>query len=714
MRGSLFNSLLALALALACAGPFCAPLSAAEAIKTADGALEVFTLKNDLMRWTGQGLRDSLGRVVVPVDTVELTRLPGGGWLSRAGLGGELLDARGKRIAGPFEYVEPPQPSLDVMLIGTEGSPLLGGKGGLVREDGRVMAEPVYIELDALEGTGLFSFQRARRTGAMNAQGRIVLEPLNDSVKALASLLEVTRRGQSALFGRNGKALTQFRDGVDYEAIEGSPWIRECIRAVGEQTGEQAVDEPRCRLLDETAKPALPGEFSEVRYLPQARRWVAIAYRKAKDGEESPLRYANRAVLLLDEAGRRVAELQARSIVQTEAERLVVTVATPDGADEREGLADRDGRWLVKPEYDKIGTLPIAFSEQDGNKAPPEFFTLRWGEGTRYHAGVVDADGRVILPMADMQVIARYPSLAVYIVKLGDKTGVIDSAGRWRIQAKHADTAPNSDLPAPYVMFSDSDYSGQGEDRDRYTLYDLRSGKPVFAGDYQYISPEDSYWPLGLKAPWPEFVIVDAQRGGKHGVIDMEGNVVVPFEYYNIDSPDRWGRVTVYRDKDDENGRQVDGLSPHKAARLRDMLSRQIREQQAPVSSVHAPYAGRYVPAQYVDAAQVQAAARRGALSRPVAPMILVDASTAILDLGMIGDRKGPALDYLEYYCERENGFDILMPGADVSNVACADPEAPRLILQAVGEEWNCGTCKDYGLPERWRRTDPAPDPNLP
>ncbi|QWF16524.1 WG repeat-containing protein [Lysobacter capsici] len=707
MRGSLFKSLLA----LVCAGSLCAPLSAAEATKSAEGALEVFTLNNELTRWAGQGLRDAQGRVVVPVDTVELIRLPGGGWLSRAGLGGELLDARGKRIAGPFEYVEPPEPSLDVMLIGTEGSPLLSGKGGLVREDGRVVAEPAYAELDALEGTGLFSFQRARRTGAMNAQGRIVLEPLNDSVKAVASLLAVTRRGQSALFDRSGKALTQFRDGVDYQALEGSPWIRECIRPVG----EDVVDEPRCRVLDETSKPALPGEFAQIDYLPEAQRWVAIPYGKAKGGDESAPRYANRTVLLLDKTGRRVAELQARSIRQTQAARLVVTVATSDGADEREGLADRDGRWLVKPDYDRIETLPIAFAERDGNKAPPQFSTLRWVEGIRSHAGVVDADGRVILPMAERQVIAHYPSLALYIVKLGDKTGVIDSDGRWRIQAKHSGTAPNSDLPAPYVMFSDTDYSGQGEDRDRYTLYDLRSGKPVFAHEYQYLDPQDSYWPMGLKAPWPEFVVVDAQRGGKHGVIDMEGKVVVPFEYYNIDSPDRWGRVTVYRDENDENGRQVDGLSPQKAARLREMISRQIREQQAPVSSVHAPYAGRYVPADYTDAAQVQAAAQRGALSRPVAPMILVDASTAILDLGMIRDRKGPELDYLEYYCERDNGFDILMPGADVSDKACVDPEAPRLILQAASEQaWTCSTCKDYGLPERWRRTDPAPNPNLP
>lgn len=707
MRGSLCKSLLA----LVCAGSLCAPLSAAEAAKSAEGALEVFTLNNALTRWTGQGLRDAHGRVVVPVDTVELIRLPGGGWLSRAGLGGELLDAHGKRIAGPFEYVEPPEPSLDVMLIGTEGSPLLSGKGGLVREDGRVVAEPVYIELDALEGTGLFSFQRARRTGAMNAQGRIVLEPLNDSVKAVSSLLEVTRRGQSALFDRNGKALTQFRDGVAYEAIEGSPWIRECIRPLG----EDSVDEPRCRVLDETSKPALAGEFAEIAYLPQAQRWVAVAYRKADGGGEPPLPYANRTILLLDQAGRRVAELQARSVLQTQAARLVVTVATPGGADERQGLADRDGRWLVKPDYDRIEPLPIAFSERDGNQAPPQFSTLRWGEGTRHHAGVVDADGRVILPMADMQVIARYPSLEVYTVKRGDKMGVIDSAGRWRIEATHTETAPNSELPLPYVMFSDSDYSTKGEDRDRYTLYDVRSGKPVFAGQYQYLDPQDSYWPMGLKAPWPEFVIVAAQRGGKHGVIDMDGNVVVPFEYYNIDSPDRWGRVTVYRDENDEVGRQMDGLSPQKMARLRDMLSRQIREQQAPVSSVHAPYAGRYVPTQYLQAEQIRAAAERGALSRPVAPMILVDGSTVILDLGMIGERKGPTLDYLEYYCARENGFDILMPGADVSDVACADPDAPRLILHAAGEqEWSCGTCKDYGLPERWRRTDPAPNPNLP
>ncbi|MBW8808585.1 MAG: hypothetical protein JF591_07065, partial [Lysobacter sp.] len=52
MRGSLFKSLLA----LVCAGSLCAPLSAAEATKSAEGALEVFTLNNELTRWAGQGL----------------------------------------------------------------------------------------------------------------------------------------------------------------------------------------------------------------------------------------------------------------------------------------------------------------------------------------------------------------------------------------------------------------------------------------------------------------------------------------------------------------------------------------------------------------------------------------------------------------------------------------------------------------------------------
>ncbi len=698
-------------LALACA---VSPVAeAAKAQAPASAALEVFTLRNTLANWSAQGLREAGGRVVFPAQARELVPLRGGGWLARIGLGGEVLDARGQRVAGPFDYVEEPDPALDVLLIGIGGSPILDNKGGLVRNDGTVVAAPDYLGLHSIKGTGLFAFQRARRFGAMDAQGRIVIEPVHDSLDALGPLVLAGRRGQWALFDRSGKALTEFRDGVAYQSIEGLDWIRECV-AVAVDDVEPA---PRCRVLDAKLKPAFAGEFSQIDYLPSVQRWVAAPYvaRSSEDNIHSLA--SNRKLSLLGPDGRRIAQLEAVAIRAADAGRLIVSIADSKGYRELQGLADRDGRWLFAPKYHRIDTLQVAFSHRiDGQTPPVQFSVLHWVDGGDYQTAVIDADGRTVLPMSDKQISEHYPSLGLYLAKQGELTGVLDRNGQWRIAPRKGSIAPNSSLPPPYLMFSEYDYSGDSGERSRYTLYDLRSGQPALPGDYNYLSPEDSYWPLGLKAPWPEFVIVNAQRGGKAGVIDLHGNVVVPFEYDNINSPDRWGRVTAYRDGgDNDKGTLVDGLPPQRMAELAERVSRQIREQHAPLASAHAPYAGRYVPVEYTDAAQVQAAAARGALSRPVAPMILADGDTAILDLGMVRHPKRPQLDYLEYYCPREDGFDILMPGAGLSEDACAEPKAPRLALRnAGGEEWNCTNCAGYGLPERWRRTDPAPNPALP
>lgn len=699
-------------LALACAASSIAS-AATPAVASAD-ALEVFTLENTLIHWRAQGLRDARGRVVVPADTVELSPLPGGGWLSRAGLGGELLDARGQRVAGPFVYVEQVDPALDAVLIGTEGSPLLGGKGGLVRSDGKVVAEPVHLRLDYLAGTGMFAFQRARRTGVMDAQGRVVLEPIYDSVTALPPLLLASKQEQVAVFDRNGKDLTGFQRGLVYQEIKGTPLIRECREPVSEN--DDAL--PRCRVLDAALRPAIAGEFSEIEFLPGVRRWVAVPWRKSVPEDlETSSESSNRTLLLLDEKGQRKAELQAQSITESEG-RLLITVAGPEGSYERRtGLADADGRWLFKPDYDQIEPMAIAFGERRDMSEPVSrrFRVLHWGEGGGYGTGVIDADGRLLMPLSDVQILEHYPSLDIYVAKQGDKVGVIDAKGQWRIPARHQQTAPNSTLPAPYLLFADYSYASEDDDENRYTLYDLRSGQPVFKAQYDYLSLEDSWWPLGLRAPWPEYVIVSASKDGRRGVIDLDERIVVPFQYHNIDSPDRRGQVNVYRDEDDMRGQPRDGLPAAKVASLREQVSREIRAQQAPLASAHAPYAGRYVPVIYTDAAQVSAAAAKGALSRPVAPMILVDSETAILDLDMITDRKRPPLEYLEYYCAREDGFDILMPGAGTSEDACADPEAPRLVLRpAANDEWECGTCAGFGLPPRWRRTDPAPNPALP
>lgn len=692
-----------------------------------EARLQVFRTENPLLDWVAYGLRDARGRIVVPATREHLTPLPGGGWLRGGGYGGgELLDAGGRRLAGPFTYIVSTSPELDVVIAGPNGAPdLEGGQGLMLRGDGQVIAGPLYA-LKYLEGTGLFSFQRARRTGVMDAQGRTVLEPLYDGVEPMQEKLLVRQGDQVALFDGQGRNLSGFRGDTSYSAMAGMGLIRVCNGASDQDDFPAA----RCRVMDGRWHPAIPGEFSRIDYLPEIQRWIAAPYRSPGDedsGETAGVdSHRDRLYLLLDEQGRRVAGLQAMAVRGTEAKRLLVTVDNPEEPyGDRQGLMDRDGRWLSRPESGALSVLPVADAEvHDGVAAAPQFLRECRNADGSVRSSVIDADGQVVLPPFDGQIRQRFPSLDLYVVEHDERgIGVLDSRGRWRIEPRRG-FIMNAEVPLPYLLVSGAQAGADGKTTQRATLHDLRDGRSVFRGQYEHLQVVDRYWPLyDRKLAWPEFVLFNARRDGKYGVIDLEENVRLPFQYEAISYIDDWGNVYAF--EEGHEPRRIPAFSGQSLVRLHQRLSRLIREQQAPLPSDEMPGAGRYVPLDYRAAHQVAAAAARGELSRPIAPMMLVSEREAVLDLEVLRRAGAPPLpDRTRGIIVQDGGFDILLRDQDVSSSSscgCAgaqtdvESDVPRLSFrQQPDGVWACETCAAYGLPQRWWRTDPSPDPALP
>lgn len=677
---------------------------------TEDRPLQVFKVDNPLLDWHAQGLRDARGTVVVAPEPGNLVPLPGGGWLRRTGCEwGELLDAAGRTVAVPYDFLQPTEPGLDVLIAGQGVRP---ERASLIRGNGERIAGPVYA-LKHLVGTGLFSFQQARRVGVMDAQGKQVLAPGFDAVERMQQLMVVVSQQQTALFNGQGKNLTGFRKDTYYQVIDGTDWIRAC---------EERAGQTYCRVIDARLRPALAGEFHRIEYLTDIDRWLALPVDSSGAKRDEPREFGeseNLPFALLDKRGKPIASVSARDISQTAGNRLLVAFDRPDSGEQPsrivQGLMDPDGRWVSPPDGDRISPVRTAWA--DGQQWPvPQYVISRHGEDGKNTVQVIDADGRVLTPALVGEILTSYPSLGLYQVRQDRKVGILDSAGKWRIPLQEMTfEEPRADrLPLPYLMASSNRY--EEDDASRHTLHDLRDGTSVFRDDYQTLSADVDYWPIRDDSTLArsEYVLFIARKNGKYGVLDLRENAVVPFDY---------AFITYLGDGHFYGGRKA-GEDPHRIAMpdtaqsggLRQWLSRRIRELPAPSPNATAPHAGRYAPADaYRDASEVQAAVQRGELSRGAAPMILVAGREAVLDVSMLPGASKALPTKTRKVVQGEQGFDIVLPGGEDSSACdCTATDWPRLSFRPEADGWICESCKAFGLPRRWRLTDPAPNPALP
>lgn len=685
---------------------------AASAAPAQESPLQIFTVKNELTRWRGDGLRDAQGRVVLGPAGL-LTALAKGGFMAQREGAFWLYDARGARVGGPYDSLEAVDPALDALIVGVGGNPVLEGDGGLIDGSGRELMAPVYKDFRYLPGTQLFSFEQARRWGLADAQGRVVVKPTLDGISDAPDAVLVGDAGQQGLIDRTGR----------YVVPLGASTVSSLNDHTGVATGFFDVCDHAgavCRGVDSAGRPIFGGRtFSGATLHRDLSRWVITdalepAGAAASDAPAAIGVGITPRKVLADEQGRTLATFDCDYLYRVGG-LFRAARAKDDTGGCLWGLVDRDGQWRVPARYDSIETVREAAGVKADAATADDYVVGINGEDGKRLYGVLAADGSQILAPQYEQVFNRYAELGLYLVQQDRKVGLIDRQGRWRMQPSYTETASNTDLHPPYLLLSDRDRDddGDGPQRERDTIVDARTGKPVFASDYDYLDVEyDFRWEkLGL--PWEEFAIVVARRDGKYGALDLQGRVIVPLKYDNLQGLDSWGRLRPTVGERDLP--PLSALGPQRSSRLHEAVSRQLRAEPAPHASESMPYAGRYVPADYRDAEQVRAAVAAGRLSRAVAPMLLLDEDAAIIDLDMVADRKRPNFEFLDYYCARENGFDLPLPLAKPVEDVCEDPSAPKLEFRAGADgSWDCATCAKSGLPSRWVRTDPAAAPAMP
>ncbi|MGS0891325.1 WG repeat-containing protein [Burkholderia stagnalis] len=665
--------------------------------------VQVFTVENTLSGWSAQGLRDAQGRVVVPPGGT-FTPLPGGGFLRDQLTRYDLFDADGRQTGGPYAYAELPAPDAGALIVGKDGRPGLDdATGGLLDTHGKELLPPVYGHVAYLPGTGLFAIERARRWGLVDAHGTVLVQPTFDTAADAPGAVLVSRRGQQGLVGRDGQFVVPFGM-ADIQPVKDG--VKSVDRFTVCESGDGA--KPGCRVIDAQGQTLLGGmRVDAVEYARNLQRWMVMHRDPPRDPSADASDEGSVSALLLDESGKTVARFDCGSSgsLTRIGELIVAGRPTAGGGDCLVGLVDRDGKWVVQPEYASIARLYDAAWRDPAHDdpAPVEYLVTSAAKDGDTKRGILDANGNRILAAAYYNITERYPQLGLYVAARSDREwGVVDRDGRWRVPPVYGGLAPNADLPLPFRLFVKS---GKTDDDDRYVLHDLRSGRQVFTQSYRYLSFQYDFRWKSLGLPWTEYVVIVAQRPDKKtGVIDFSGRTVVPFQYDNIEALGDWGDMRATKNDKDVT---IMGLPAAKAAAVRDAISRAMRGGQAPIANALSPYMGRFAPVDYLDTAALNDAVAKKRLARPVAPMMLLDANTAIMDFSMITSKAAPAYDFLEYYCPRDAGFDVLMPGADTSDKACGDPRSPMLkFRRTTQDDWRCDGCERRGLPVLWRRLD--------
>ncbi len=188
---------------------------------------------------------------------------------------------------------------------------------------------------------------------------------------------------------------------------------------------------------------------------------------------------------------------------------------TVHGADGRTGAVDLDGRLIVPAIHEELTPLNRQY--------------LRFGAGPRASRrfGIVDRSGREILP-------ARYqwirtldqeggqpPGLLedAFIASVAEnRVGLLDAKGQWRIPPVYRD---GQVLSAQLLAFKEADGRHYRLFRADGTDLDLRVGA----------LPRRPLMRAGKTAPDALEFEVDAPGGKKHGLLDLQGRVVLPADF---------------------------------------------------------------------------------------------------------------------------------------------------------------------------------------
>ena len=359
-----------------------------------------------------------------------------------------------------------------------------GGKYGLIDKTGNQVAPFVYDSFTLLWSQGSNDFQRSYlvaiqdgKWGVIDESGRLLIPCIYSSIVS----------------GGNGMAIV----GIGEPARPGLPNLNGVWGLVDIQTGNE--------ILPVKYREISPSDDSLV-YTVKLDNKTAVTDRNGKfivplgtydniSNFYSGLAtvYKNQKVGLIDQFGRAVTPVVYDRIDPFQAG---VT------------LANKDGKWGV---LNTFGETVVPFIYEDGGVYPNGVIQMRKGN----KAGIFDRTGRVIVPFGKYDFVRQSTGNLVFVER-GGKIGAIDITGKEIVPLIY--TGVRETMNGLAVVL----------DNDKSTVIN-QSGRAILP--LQKYNTNDDH---GISFYENGGILVLSSTDNKWGLVDYNGNTVLPCEYFSI------------------------------------------------------------------------------------------------------------------------------------------------------------------------------------
>jgi len=433
-----------------------------------------------------------------------------------------------------------------------------GNKKGLIDENGNIILPPVY------GGIGLFEDGLAivndsvyiTTKGVVNNKGTVVIPVKYTQLTRYGDVFVaggVQGKGKCGMYDKNGKQiLPEIYDSIT--SVDGNVFI---IKADGfygmtDKNGKNiapiiykeinsfidknfssthvlVVYGDKVGVLGVDGKQILPTQYDAV--------WTEGNFFKV---EKKGANNSGRVYGIYSKTGEEIVPVICKSVNKIfTTNGQVYELTTING---KKGIMSLDGKIIVPAQFDSVGNY------YDG------FFEVRINSSY----GVYDFNGKEIVP-AIYDNVDKVSSREYFKVKKDGKYGLYDFFGKMIVAAEYSDIVCFSDaiqvedgslvgiygldgkciIKAEYDKILQYDSSGNKFDADGYVYAYQgecaaifhKSGKMVIGARYK---PLYTYRGLSEKTVFNGDGYTAMEKDGLYGVVDVYGDIVLPFEYYTI------------------------------------------------------------------------------------------------------------------------------------------------------------------------------------
>lgn len=483
-----------------------------------------------------------------------------------------FVDAAGKVVIEPrFDKVLPFSEGLAAVLQGAAWS--------FIDRTGDVAIAGPFDAAEPFRG-GLAAVAVDDRWGFVDHAGVMVIaaqfEELGDfetemgigrQIGCFSEGLCAARQGERwGFIDRSGTWVIQPRFGAVF-------WFQESLAVAQEWTGEDE-NEALFGFIDRHGEWVIAPTFSGCLWFSGGRAVVQVEVKGTATANEKVLH----RTLLIDRHGSEVAELGWDEEIFDGAAMVLFELApdylaegmVPATDGRRWGFMDRDGRWVIAPQYALVfpfkgGLAPAALGDESAGLNGTE----RWG--------LIDRAGRWVVE-AKLTALGQWDGASIP-ARRGALWGLLDRDGRWRVEPRYPEVRDVLDFPGMGIAAGEGLFRFGVYVNHRWAAIDPR-GRRSKAVEYEWL--EDlAWWPSrsGERRPrqlaylreglWgladaslqpvtpPQFdsaprpfgpgPLLVAEQAGLTGCIDVQGRWVVPPEFSQVDACARDG-VRARRD----------------------------------------------------------------------------------------------------------------------------------------------------------------------